>query len=103
MYGPNELRRVVLIRRAQSLGFTLREIKEVALTDNGRLGCMRLQSAVDAKLAELDGRIVLLQQMRRRLKAFRRSSAGDDLDPCPAVVRLTNSGTGAKRSRTPSC
>jgi DNA-binding transcriptional MerR regulator len=103
MYGPDELRRVILIRTAQSLGFTLREIKEVATADDGRLGCARLQSAVDAKLAELDRRIASLRQTRRRLKAFRRGCAGDDVGACPAVVRLTSNGTGAKRSRASNC
>jgi DNA-binding transcriptional MerR regulator len=85
------LRRVVLIRAAQSLGFTLREIKELIGVGRSQVGCAELQSAVDVKLEDIDRRISALQQTRRRLKAVRRSCSGGR-ELCPAVARIGQSG-----------
>ncbi len=100
LYGPDELRRVLMIRTAQTLGFTLREIKEVAGNQQRDPGCATLRSHVDAKLAELEQRISELEQTRRRLIALRQKCPGHSHEACPAVTNLIPSKQLDERARS---
>jgi MerR family copper efflux transcriptional regulator len=68
-YSPDSVRRVRFIRRAQELGFTLREVREVlALSDEPeRIVLDDVAEQVADKLAELDQRIADLRGVRAAL------------------------------------
>lgn len=56
------------VKRAQELGFTLDEIKELLhLNDGGPAGCDAARALAEARRSDLDGRITDLQRMRDSL------------------------------------
>lgn len=71
LYGSEELLTLEFIKRAQTLGFTLEEIKRIIA--EGRLGnrpCAEVREVVRGRLAELDER---MRQMRRYRAALART------------------------------
>lgn len=70
LYPPDALRRVQFIKKAQALGFTLEEIKEIlGLREQGRAPCRCVADVGKKHLRELDARIAALQKFRRELAA----------------------------------
>jgi DNA-binding transcriptional MerR regulator len=68
LYSPEAPRRVQFIKKAQGLGFTLAEIKEVLdLRKRSRAPCRRVAEVGRKHLRELDARIAALQAFRRAL------------------------------------
>lgn len=70
LYPPDALRRVQFIKKAQALGFTLEEIKEILdVREQGRAPCHCVADMGKKHLQELDARIAALQAFRRSLAA----------------------------------
>ncbi|MBL8202733.1 MAG: heavy metal-responsive transcriptional regulator [Blastocatellia bacterium] len=71
LYSAEELLRLEFIKRAQTLGFTLEEIKRImAESRAGERPCAEVREIVRARLTELDER---LKQMRRYRNALART------------------------------
>jgi DNA-binding transcriptional MerR regulator len=71
VYSDEAVQRVRFIRRAQELGFTLKEIKELlALRVSRRANCDRARIRAEAKIADIQARIKSLRQMSRGLTKF---------------------------------
>ena len=69
VYGPDAVRRVRFIKRAQELGFGLSEAESLlALATGGPESCEAARELADAKVAELDRRIADLVAMRDSLR-----------------------------------
>ena len=69
-YQSGALRRIQFIKKAQSLGFTLEEIKEIlGLRGQGRAPCRCVADVGKKHLQELDALIAALQEFRRALAA----------------------------------
>ncbi len=88
-YGDLELSRLRFIRRAQALGFTLKEIKELlaisALRDVGRV-----KRSAQAKLRDVETRIADLVRMRDGLAKLIDSCPGHGrAADCPILQALT--------------
>lgn len=70
LFPASALRRVQFIKKAQALGFTLEEIKEIlGLREQGRAPCRCVADVGKKHLQELDTRIAALQEFRRELAA----------------------------------
>jgi MerR family mercuric resistance operon transcriptional regulator len=68
-YPEEEARRVQFIKRAQDLGFTLREIKDLlGLNADPKARCSDVKERTDQKLREIESKIKDLQKMRISLK-----------------------------------
>lgn len=65
-YGPEVVDRILFIKRAQYMGFTLREVGE--LLDFGTMGCGKVERLATAKLGEVDERMADLRLIRRELE-----------------------------------
>src|ERR1700757_864065 len=63
-YGDIELSRLRFIRRAQALGFSLSEVREL-LTLSKRRDVARVKRAAQEKLADVERRIAELTQVRK--------------------------------------
>lgn len=71
LYPPDALRRVQFIKKAQALGFTLEETKEIlGLREQGRAPCCCVADMGKKHLQELDARIAALQACREALAAI---------------------------------
>lgn len=80
-YDEADVRRVRVIKAAQRLGFTLAEIQEMFDLSAHRRGTKDLQALAAAKVAEIDGRIAILQAMRADLSAVIEAEC-DSLTDC---------------------
>ena len=78
-YGDDALRRISLIRRAQEIGFTLREVA-IIVGSNGSVGePAKLRDLIDSRLAASRARLASLHEIERTLVALRaRLLASDD-------------------------
>lgn len=106
LYPTDALRRVQFIKKAQVLGFTLEEIKEIlGLREQGRAPCRCVADVGKKHLQELDARIATLQEFRRELAAVvpkwkretahQRKCAGEF---CDLIERLPINIEPARRS-----
>ena len=68
MYGPDAVRLVRFVKRAQELGFSLDDVESLLqLAEGGPESCDSAQELARQKIAELDGRIEHLRAMRGAL------------------------------------
>ena len=83
-YGPEDLRRLRFIRRAQAAGFTLEEIAELLALD--RTGDRaRVRALAEGRLAALDAKIAELEASRAALERLRGACAAGRRGPCPIL------------------
>ena len=83
-YGPEDLRRLRFIRRAQAAGFTLDEIGELLALDRTD-DRARVRALATERLAALDSRIAELEQSRSALERLRDRCASGRKGPCPIL------------------
>lgn len=95
-YDGDDLHRLGFIRRARDLGFSIDEIRDLL-----RLWADRSRSSKDVKqlalshIAELDGKIRLLNEMRATLGALADACDGDNRPHCPIIETLSNGSLAA--------
>ena len=80
-YGPLEISRLRFIRRAQALGFTLQEVREL-LALSARRDVARVKRAAQAKLDDVNARIASLERIRDGLATL--------IDACPGHGRAAD-------------
>jgi DNA-binding transcriptional MerR regulator len=69
-YPPEALARVLLVRRALAVGFTLDELARVlSVRDRGAAPCKEVRALAAAKLAEVEERLAQLIELRDELRA----------------------------------
>jgi MerR family copper efflux transcriptional regulator len=89
-YGDLELSRLRFIRRAQALGFTLREIKEL-LALSAQRDVARVKRSAQTKLADVKARIVALERVRDGLAKLIAACPGHGrAADCPILKALTD-------------
>ncbi len=72
-YPPEALARVLLIRRALAVGFSLRELGSVLRErTEGGAPCRRVRARVRERLAAADREIVALQALKKELRSLLR-------------------------------
>ncbi|WP_213803237.1 MerR family DNA-binding protein [Granulicella sp. dw_53] len=101
-YPASAAERLVFIRRAQSLGFTLTEIRELLhlKREPGEL-CADVVKSIDTKLVEVEKKIADLRSIRIALGKMKELCHGDCLiGDCPILENLEHSSkpSGTKRS-----
>lgn len=91
LYSREELRRLQFIRKAQALGLSLRELKEIIeIRDQGGLPCEHVRRLLAQKLSELDEHIARMAAFRDELREYiseieRRSSDPREAAICPHI------------------
>ncbi len=73
-YSDDAVRRVLGIKRAQSLGFTLAEIQELMRLEEPGLHIEHVRAVAGAKIRDIDGKIRALRGIRRSLAQLLRES-----------------------------
>src|SRR6058998_4400750 len=68
LYSPEAIRRVQFIKKAQAIGLTLEETKQILdLKDHGREPCCQVAELGEKHLREINARLAQLRAYRRAL------------------------------------
>jgi MerR family mercuric resistance operon transcriptional regulator len=103
MFTPDDVRRVRFIKRAQELGFSLKEIKELlSLRDHPNTACQEVRSQAEAKIADVSEKIRHLRAIKRELTRLADACAGAHRPhSCPILTRLEGvNGKSATKGTT---
>lgn len=85
-YSPATLASLRFIKRAQQLGFTLREIGD--LLELGVSACTETRALAEIRLTDIETRLQDLQAMRRTLKRLIETCRAGHAANCPIVESL---------------
>jgi MerR family transcriptional regulator, mercuric resistance operon regulatory protein len=87
LYGPSSLRRLHFIRAAQSIGFTLDDVRALAGGRNGASpSCRHVQLLIEKRLAEIETQLANLGQVRKLLKSSLRKCRVSQQSSCCHVI-----------------
>ncbi len=99
IYSPEIVEQLYFIRKAQELGFSLKDIRELLILRDRRMGvCSHVKSLVEEKLASVSAKLRELEAIEKDLKAvlaqceqqLKRHSRSRE-ERCPVLVRLGRS------------
>lgn len=91
LFDSQVLKRLDFIKRAQSLGMSLKEIQEfLEIHDRGELPCHEVKQHIHAKLQAIDRQITALETLRSELQALLsgwKETDSEDVDEiiCPNI------------------
>lgn len=90
LYPKDAVRRVRFIKRAQELGFTLKEVKELlSLRATPRAKCADIYKRAEAKIQDIDEKARLLRAMRKALSNLMSECVGrSPVSECPILGAL---------------
>jgi len=94
-YSSEYITRIHFIKRAQELGFTLREVQELLkLRVDKKATCGQVMKKTDDKIEEIDLKITDLQSMKKSLKQIRDccEDGTKTLSECPILDCFTTKG-----------
>lgn len=85
LYGEDAATRIRFIRRAQELGFTLKETKGLVQLHQSKASCYAVRKKSEEKIAEIEAKIADLEQMKAALRRISSCCArgGKNLSSCP--------------------
>ena len=97
-YDEQALRRIRFIRQAQELGFSLAEIRQLLdLRLDPKRSCADVKREAEAKISDIDQKIVTLRTMRAALVDITRSCSGEGpTSACPILDAIERSGIRTK-------
>jgi MerR family transcriptional regulator, mercuric resistance operon regulatory protein len=90
-YSTGDIKRLVFVRRARELGFTLNEVRallQLSETD-GMSACNEVREISAAHLADVRRRIADLRAMERVLSSAIRQCDAGQLPGCPLIEALS--------------
>lgn len=87
-YGEGQVSRLRFIRRAQDLGFSLKDIRELLALSKGR-DVARVKRVAEQKLADVEERLAALNRVRDALSTLVESCPGHGRSAdCPILAAL---------------
>lgn len=93
LYGESHGRRLVFIRRARELGFSLDEVRGLLGLARGRdRTCDEVRELTERHVAEIRGKIRDLKRLERLLSDLTRQCRGDTVPDCPILDALGADG-----------
>lgn len=90
LYTEDDVKRVIFIKRAQELGFSLKEIKELlTLTSDQQQSAASVKLLAEQKIQTIEEKIKGLQAMKSNLQALSNSCNGKGIiQHCPIIKSL---------------
>lgn len=89
LFGSEEIRALRFIRKAQELGFSLMEIRDLLFLESGQAGaCSHVQELLERKLSAVRGKIAELRKLESRLS--------DGLRRCRRELKRNGNSHGAQ-------
>jgi Cu(I)-responsive transcriptional regulator len=91
LYGPNDLHRLTFIKRARSLGFSIKDIEVLlSLWGDPKRASRDVKRLAQSHADELERKILEMQSMQRVLQELARRCHGDDRPDCPVLEDLAH-------------
>jgi MerR family copper efflux transcriptional regulator len=91
LYGPNDLHRLTFIKRARSLGFSIKDIEVLlSLWGDPKRASRDVKRLAQSHADELERKILEMQSMQRVLQDLARRCHGDDRPDCPVLEDLAH-------------
>lgn len=99
LYGEPDIQHLLFVRKAQELGFSLAEIRELALIEDERTeACTHVRDLIEQRLGTVHGKIADLQILEGRLNEAlakcRQALSHDEADPrhacCPVLDQISH-------------
>lgn len=92
LYRPDAVARIRFIKRAQEVGFTLSDVKELlALQARPGASCGDVRMRAAGKMREIEGKIATLQRMKTFLEAWTAQCVdAAPAERCPVLDALKN-------------
>jgi MerR family transcriptional regulator, copper efflux regulator len=90
LYPEDSVRRVCFIKRAQELGFSLNDIKELlSVRAAPEAGCAEVRARAEAKIRDIEDKIGTLTAMKHALSTLVTECSGEGpLSDCPILESL---------------
>ena len=94
VYGKEEAQRLFFIKRAQTLGFTLKEVSDLLnLRVKGKGTCTDVKRKTEEKLRAVETKIRQLRHIARTLgQLLEACDSGQTTDACPVLKSLAGKG-----------
>jgi Cu(I)-responsive transcriptional regulator len=103
LYSDADLHRLRFIKRARSLGFSMKEIAQLlALWSDPKRNSSEVKKLAQSHAAELGRKIAEMQAMQRTLADLARQCHGNDRPECPILDDLARPEP-AKRGKASAC
>ena len=88
-YSSDDVHQLNFIRRARTLGFSIDEIRDLLrLWADGKRSSSEVKRLALEHIKDLNGRIVVLQEMRDTLAKLANACDGDHRPNCPIIETL---------------
>jgi MerR family mercuric resistance operon transcriptional regulator len=88
VYGEDDLRALVFIRRSRELGFSLEEIRALMRLAAQGASCRQVRDIAVPRLEDIRARLRDLREMERVLEAAVSRCSGRDVPECPILDAL---------------
>lgn len=77
VYSKDTLNRLHFIKKAKSLGFTLKEIRKVlSISDSGNDPCEHIEELLKVRIVDLEKKLKELKELRTKLKKLEKEWSG---------------------------
>ncbi len=114
MFREDAVKRIIFIKHAQEIGFSLHEIEELLfLRVSSKTTCREVKKKTEAKIAEVDEKIQNLQRIKRALEKMADiCRANKRIGDCPILdmldvegknLSLPQNNEGTRSAACPSC
>jgi len=89
-YSDETTKRILFIKRAKDLGFSLKEVDELfSLKISTRTTCSDVRSKAEEKITDIDDKIKILQRMKKALFKISKACSGKgNVNECPILEAL---------------
>jgi MerR family transcriptional regulator, copper efflux regulator len=99
-YGENDVRTLIFLQRARSLGFSVRECRDLlALYRDRHRASADVKAVALRRVGDIDRKIAELQAMRGALVDLAERCHGDDRPECPIIDDLAGGGAARDQRR----
>jgi MerR family mercuric resistance operon transcriptional regulator len=93
-FPPEYVDRIRFIKRAQALGFTLKEISQLLALADGSFDCKDIRKFAEEKVKDIETRIHDLQKIKEVLhELIKKCLSKGKLSSCPIIESLTQHKT----------
>ena len=90
VYGQDQLERLLFVRRARALGFTLQQVRDLlTMTEQKGRDCCAVDEIARSHLADVERKVADLSRLANELKRVLRQCRGGTIKDCRIVEALS--------------